>query len=245
MDNNIPLGKQFNLDDIFANLPTEVETVIELPSKCKFYNSKSVTIRPMTFEDEKAMVLARKDKQDTINVILARCISGVDVGDLILIDKLYLILKLREISYGDNYSVSVNCGKCTFENKLNFKLSDLPISYFDDAIQEIQEITLPVTKVKVKIRYPRVSDEKYINDDIRVFDNLWRFVVEIQDSDDPVLISKFLKDPRVPLKDMHTITNAIGLSEYGVQTKVRYDCESCGHANVINLPLGADFFTVS
>ena len=243
--NNIPEGKPFNLDEVFANLPTETETLVELPSKGKFYKSQNITVRPMTFEDEKAMVLAKKDKADAINVLLSRCVMGVSIPDLLLIDKLFLILKIREISYGDTYTSLVNCSKCAHENTLTFKLSDLPVTYIDDSVTSEIEVTLPVTKVNLKLRLPTVMDEKYINDDVRVFDNLWRFVSEINGSDDKVLISKFLKDPRVPLRDMHTITNTIGMVEYGVQTKVRFDCESCGGANIINLPLGADFFTVS
>ena len=62
--NNIPEGKQFNLDDIFSNLPTETEAVVKVPSKSKFYNGAYIKIRPMTFEDEKAMILSKKNKTD-------------------------------------------------------------------------------------------------------------------------------------------------------------------------------------
>lgn len=243
--NNIPEGKQFNLDDVFASLPTETETVVDLPSKSKFYNGAKVTIRPMTFEDEKVMVLSKKNKGDVVNTLLSRCVDGIDILDLLIVDKLYLILKLREISYGDTYSATVACNKCQADNKLNFTLSDLPINYFDDSLKEITEITLPVTKVNVKIKIPTVSDEKYLNNESAIFDNLWRFVTELQGNDDPVIISKFLSDPRVPLKDMHTIMDLISLKEYGVQTLVRFDCESCSQPNIISLPLGPDFFTVS
>jgi len=243
--NSIPVGTKFNLDDVFANLPTETEELVELPSKSKFYNSQKIVIRPMTFEDEKCMVMARKNKEDAINTILARCVQGVHPQDLLMMDKLYLILKLRSISYGDTYSATVTCAKCSADNNLNFKLSDLPVQYIDDFITEFREIQLPITKVMVKIRIPRVSDEKFLTDEVKIFDNIWRFVETINGSDDKVLISKFLKDPRVPLKDMHTITNAIALTEYGIQTKVRFDCDSCNYANVIGLPLGADFFTVN
>lgn len=243
--NNIPEGKPFNIEDVFASLPTETETVVEVPSKSKFYNNARITLKPMTFEDEKAMVLAKKNKADVINVLLSRCLEGVKIQDLLIIDKLYLILKLREISYGDNYSATVNCAKCAAENRLNFNLSDLPINFLDDKIQEETEIELPVTKLKLKIRVPTVEDEKYLTTDVGLFDNVWRFVVSIQGLEDPVVISKFISDPRVPLKDMHAITDIISLKDYGVQTTVRFDCEKCTQPNIIGLPIGPDFFTVS
>jgi hypothetical protein len=242
---NLPEGKPFDFDEIFANLPTETETVVDLPSRSKFYGTSKITIRPMTFEDEKAMVLSKKNKGDVINTLLGRCVQGVNVFDLLLLDKLHLILKLREISYGDNYSATVTCAKCQADNKLNFTLSDLPIEQIPETLQMENEITLPVTKVKVKVRIPTIDDEKYLNSEVSIFDNLWRFVTAIQDSDDPVIISKFLSDPRVPLKDMHAIMDMVSLKEYGVQTTVRFDCDKCSHPNIITLPIGPDFFTVN
>ena len=92
--NNIPEGKPFNLEDIFASLPTETEVMVDLPSKGRFYQSNKITLRPMTFEDEKAMVMAKKDKVDIINTILHRCVHGVHVQDLLLMDKLFLLERL-------------------------------------------------------------------------------------------------------------------------------------------------------
>lgn len=243
--NNIPEGKPFNIDDIFANLPTEVETVVDVPSKSKFYNGAKLILRPMTFEDEKAMVLAKKNKGDVINILLGRCLQGVNVLDLLIIDKLYLILKLREISYGDNYTATVACVKCQSDNRLNFTLSDLPVTPIDDSVKEETELTLPVTKVKIKVRIPTVQDEKYVISETGLFDNLWRFVISIEGNEDPVIISKFLSDPRVPLKDMHSIVDLVSLKDFGLQTTVRFDCEKCSQPNIITLPLGPDFFTVS
>lgn len=243
--NNIPEGKTLNLDDIFANLPTEAETYVSLPSKGKFYPTSKLKVRPMTFQDEKAILNARKDKTDALNVLLSRCVEGVNVQDLLLIDKLFLILKIREISYGDEYSVQVGCAACSTDNPLTFKLSDLPVSEVEDTLTDPIKVILPITKVEVEIKLPRVSDEHYLRDDNSAYDNLWRFVKTVNGSDDPVLISKMMKDPRMPLKDMHTLINSMSLSDYGIQTKVKFSCTSCDQPNIINLPLGADFFTVS
>ena len=242
---NIPEGKPFDIEDIFANLPTETETMVDVPSKSKFYNGAKIFLKPMTFEDEKAMILAKKNKSDVINTLLARCVVGVNISDLLIIDKLFLILKLREISYGDTYSATVACVKCQADNRLNFTLSDLPVTELDDSVNIENEITLPITKAKVKVRIPTISDEKYLISDTGLFDNLWRFVISVQGSEDPVLISKFLSHPRIPLKDIHAILDFVSLKDYGVQTTVRFDCDKCSQPNIISLPLGPDFFTVN
>jgi hypothetical protein len=245
MDNNIPLGKQYNLDDLFANLPTETEVIVSLPSKSKFYNNQSVILRPMTFEDEKSMLMAKKEGADSLNTLLSRCVKGVPIQNILLMDKLYLILKLREISYGDNYNVTVPCQNCAFENKMTFNLSNLQILEVPEDITDPREIQLPVTKVKLKVRYPKISDENYLRDESTLYSNLWRFVISLNGSGDPVFISNFIKDPRLPLKDIHILIKAITGLEYGVDTKVKYECNSCKVVSVTTLPLGSDFFTVS
>lgn len=243
--NTLPEGKQFSLDELFANLPTETETVVSLPSESKFYGNKTITIRPMTFDDEKAMVMAKKENADSLNVLLSRCIKGVAVQDILIMDKLYLILKLREISYGDNYDVLIPCQNCSYDNKMTFNLSQLVINKIDESITDPREIELPVTKVKMQVRYPKVSDEVYLKDENAIYSNIWRFVLSINGQKDPVLIANFIKDSRVPIKDMHVLIKEITGTQYGISTKVKYECNKCKSISVTNLPLGSDFFTVS
>jgi|688.fasta_scaffold06158_15 hypothetical protein len=243
--NNVPQGKQFNLDEIFANLPTETETVVELPSKSKFYGNNNISVRPMTFEDEKSMVMAKKENADSLNTLLSRCVKGVAVQDILLMDKFVLILKLREISYGENYDVIIPCQNCGFDNKMTFNLSQLNMNKIEDDVTNPREIELPITKVTLQVRYPKVSDEVYLKDENSVYGNLWRFVISLNGSRDPVLISNFIKDPRLPLKDIHVLIKEITGVQYGVDTKVKYECNSCKVVSLTNLPLGSDFFTVS
>lgn len=234
-----------SLDSLFSNVPANSEEVTNLPSNGKLYPISSVRIRPMTFADEKAMASARRNKEDAINTVLSRCVTGATVTDLVMMDKLFLLFKLRELSYGDTYSVLVNCTACNSENKLNFKLSNLPVNYLPDGFQTPIEVELPATKLKVKLKLPRVSDERFFLNEDLLFDNLWRFIVSIADIDDPVLITSFLKDPRLPLKDIHKITKSLSLDDYGVQTKVKFSCVDCKVDNVTTLPITSDFFTMS
>jgi hypothetical protein len=160
--NNIPQGEKLTVESLFANLPVEVEEQVLPPSNGLFYINKYLTVRPMTFEDEKAMVIARKEKTDAVNTLLSRCVGGTSVHDILLMDKLFLILKLRELSYGPEYNTLMTCGMCNHDNKLVFNLDSLVINYLENSYVEPQEITLPKTKVKIKIRLPRISDEVYL-----------------------------------------------------------------------------------
>lgn len=243
--NNIPQGEKLTVDSLFANLPTEVEQQVLPPSNGQFYQNKYLTVRPMTFEDEKAMVVARKEKSDAVNTLLHRCVGGVSVHEILLMDKLFLILKLRELSYGPEYNTLLTCGHCTHDNKLTFNLDNLVLNHLEESFQEPIEITLPKTKVKIKVRLPRISDEIYLKDEEVIYSNLWRFIVSVNDSEDPILISKFTQDPRFPIADMSVLSKSILSADYGVQTKVKFECENCKKINLTSLPLGADFFTMS
>lgn len=243
---NIPINNNQDLDKLFEHLPVEIDKKVNLPSNGKFYkNSTGIKIRPMNLEDEKAIALAKGKVSNPINIVLSRCVEGVDIDDLLLLDKLSLIFNLRAISYGDIYKAIIICSECNAENGMDIPLMSLPIEHIPDDVVDPRELTLPVLQKKVKVIFPRVIHEDYLLDRAKVFDNLWRFVVSIDGNTDKTLISKFLSDPRLPLKDIHVIINAISGAEYGVQTKVKFECTSCNAHNIVDLPIGADFFTVN
>lgn len=107
------------VDDILAGVPVSTDVEVNLPSENRIYRlldeSKPITIRPMTFEDEKSLING-EDDEDSVNLLLSRCVSNINVNDLITIDKFYLLMKLREISYGDDYNVLLMCSHCGAEN---------------------------------------------------------------------------------------------------------------------------------
>lgn len=243
---NIPVNNNQELDKLFEHLPVEIDKKVILPSNGKFYkNSTGIKIRPMNLEDEKAIALAKGRVDDPINIVLSRCTEGVDIDDLLILDKLALIFNLRAISYGDIYKAIAICVECRQENDMDVPLMSLPLEYIPEDVTDPREIELPVLKKKVKVIFPRVAHEPYLNNKEKIFDNLWRFVISVDNITDKTLISKFLLDTRVPLKDIHAIINAITGVGYGVQTKVKFECQSCKAHNVVDLPIGADFFTVS
>ena len=160
-----------------------------------------------------------------------------------LIDKVYLVLKLREISYGDEFQANITCAKCHTETPIKFNLKELPVKYFSEDIQIPKEIELPVIQKKAKIRFPTVGDEAILSNSDSALAQLWRFVVEIDGHSNKEIISEVLS--KLPIKDAHTIIDAISGDEFGVQTRVKFQCYQCRENATIDLPIGSDFFTVS
>lgn len=238
-------AKQAVIDDILKELPTDTAVEVDLPSECRVYNLEDpgapITIRPMTFEDEKALVSAGK-AQDPVNLVLQRCTTNINIPDLLSMDKLYLIMKLREISYGDDYNTLLVCSHCKAENPTTVKLSNLNVNPVPDDFVDPVTVMLPTIKKEAKVRLPRVRDEKMMQDTQAALDQMWRFVVEIDGHSDKSIIASVVD--RLPLKDIRTILNAVK-TDFGVDTKIKFECNSCGGVTVVDLPIDSNFFDVN
>jgi len=238
-------AKQEIINDLLKELPTDNAVEVDLPSECKVYELEDpempVTIRPMTFEDEKNIVSAKKE-EDPVNLVLQRCVTNVKIFELLPMDKLYLIMKLREISYGDDYNTLLICQECRAENPTTVKLSELNVNPVPDDFKDPITISLPQLAKDIKVRQPRVRDEKVFADTTTALDQLWRFVVEIEGHTDKSIIAAVID--KLPLKDVRTLLNAIK-SDYGVDTKIKFACGDCGGVSVVDLPIDANFFDVN
>jgi len=244
-DPGITEAKQRIVNDLLIDLPPEVDVEVDLPSECRVYKledpAKPITLRPMTFEDEKNMLNSKKG-HDPINIILQKCTTNLNVADLLSIDKLYLIMKLREISYGDDYNTLLICRDCGAENPTVVKLSELNINPVPDDFTDPVEIELPSIQKNAKVLLPRVRDENLFANDNKAFSQLWRFIAEIDGHSDKTIISGVLE--KLPIKDMRLILNAMK-TDFGVETKVKFECTSCKEVSIVDLPIDANFFDVS
>ncbi len=244
-DPNADAAKQKIIEDLLKEVPSDTALEVQLPSECRAYTLEDedmpITVRPMTFEDEKAIVGAKKN-DDPVNLVLQRCVTNIKVMDLLPMDKLYLIMKLREISYGDDYNTLLLCQECKAENPTTVKLSELNVNPVPDDFEDPITFTLPIAKKEIKVRQPRVKDERLFMDTEQALDQLWRFVTEIEGHTDKSIISAVMD--KLPLKDVRTILNAIK-SEYGVDTKIKFICKDCGGVSVVDLPIDASFFDVN
>ena len=72
----VSAAKEKIVDEILKDLPIDSFIEVNLPSENRVYTLEDpaapITLRPMTFEDEKQIVNAKKD-QDPVNIILQRC----------------------------------------------------------------------------------------------------------------------------------------------------------------------------
>lgn len=118
---SIPLDKLNAVNDIIKDLPKQVVVEVDLPSKNRFYTlkdpTKAVTLRAMNWTDEQAILSAKKS-ENQLNLLLSRTLDNLDFGQILPIDKLALLLKLREISISDTYAAIITCPHCEATNEV-------------------------------------------------------------------------------------------------------------------------------
>lgn len=233
------------LDELFSNMPEEVEIPVELPSRSKFYKSSGpVSVKPLLFEDEQRILSSKNTNINIFNEILKKSVDGVDVSDLVLFDKLFLLMKVREASYGADYNFEIACPECGNNTKVSIDIANnLNINYIPDDLEDPRTITLPRLKKQVVVRFPRLREENLLADVDTALKNLHKFVISVDGNDDPVFISKALK--RMHIQDLKTITREINKSDYGLDPGILFECPVCDHKENINIPLDANFFLVT
>jgi len=173
--NSKPGVKSFNNTAVAgSNLMFEPDAeLVEIPSHGYLY--KNITsdpdiiekgclrIRPMTVHEEKILTTPRLVRSgQALDLIFRNCIkSDIDPGELLSSDRIFVMLWLRSISYGNIYKFwlqsqdPANPGR--FEWEVDIK--NHPIKEFtDDKIEEPFQVTLP-SGYKITFRLPRGKDE--------------------------------------------------------------------------------------
>lgn len=233
------------LNALFSDSSEDTITITELPSKGKFYPGfQGVEVKPLTFLDEQKILNAKDTKTDIVSKLLEKSVEGVNVDELLSMDKMYLLMKVREVSYGDSYDFNITCPACSSEIKTSLSLSDhLNMTQVPDDLEDPREIELPRLKVKAEVRFPRSREEVFLSDSEEVYKNMYRFVVSINGNNDPVFISKALK--RMHIQDIKKIISEINKGEYGINPRFIFECPECSHTETMAVPLDVSFFSVS
>ena len=237
-------SRDSDLENLFSNYETDSITVLDIPSKGKFYSGfQGVEVKPLTYLDEQK-ILGSKTTEDVVAKLLEKSIEGVEVGELLSMDKIFLLMKVREVSYGEKYQFSITCPACQVDVKSELVLSQhLNMTQVPDDLEDPREITLPKLGAKVVVRFPRSKEDAFLKDNDEAYKNLYRFVLSINGNSDPIFISKAIK--RLHLIDVKTLMTEIGRTEYGIDPRFYFECPECSYSQTMSIPLDVDFFSVS
>jgi hypothetical protein len=234
-----------SLDALLALIPNTEGIEVELPSRGKFYNlpdpSKSVMVRALNFEDEKIVSEAIDDGRDAQHETLLRCVSNVKHAELLLIDYLWLFVKIRELSYGKEHITGIACPGCKNKAEVTINTSDFPMIQLPEDFEDPREIKLPVTGILAKVRLPREKDANYLRDSKSILGNLWRFVESFNGNSNNKDLATVIS--KLPVKDAHILLDAIATRDYGLITKFNFVCHKCKAKELMEIDLSPDFFS--
>lgn len=155
-------------------------TDITLPSLGLPYGEKMpggiVHIRPMTTQDEKLLAISdpnREMQSRMLDNLLGACVkfpSGLTAEDLLTTDRLFLFIQLRIVSYGEQYSVSVECRSTSCRNRIEKVLNlntDLPIRWANpDEYTESLQLTMDNGDV-IRFHHMTGKEEKRVYTEVK------------------------------------------------------------------------------
>lgn len=233
---------------------------VNLPSDGKFYDDIPGTlhIRPMTGEEEQILATTRYSRKGrTIDMIFERCIrESIDTEKLLSVDRTYLLIYLRGISYTPEYDVEIKCPVCAtrFNSVIDLD-QDLTVDGCPEDFDASSLIgVLPTTGFQFQYRLATGADEQAVtryrdmrvkefgdqSDDDTLLYRTSLLVERIEGVTDPREINVLLK--ALPINDVVHLRNTANDVPFGVVTEIDQVCPSCSEAFDIELPMETSFF---
>ena len=233
--------------------------VIDLPSEGKLYPKDSplsegkVEIKYMTAKEEDILTSQNLIKKGVVidrlldSLILT---NGVTTDDMILGDKNAIMVAARILAYGPEYECKVTNPNSGETINHTFNLADCPFKKLPKGITEnLFEITLPISKKKIKFNLLTGKEERLIETDLKASKKLnsvspelttrLRYLIKEVDGDNnQSVINSFsqnmlARDSMHLRKIMRDATPDIDLSQ---------EIDLGGETVKVNIPMTVNFF---
>ena len=240
------------------------ETIV-LPSHGEVYEEEvnpEIILSSMTTKHEMLRLSSNENSQKLMADIIDDCIQtdvGISAYDMCLADYQFLLLKLREVTFGNDYSMSVICPYCNGRTDVDMDLDDLEIKEFTEEALEYSEIELPISgdTIALTLQTPRMLDK--INKQVRqaqrkshtrenqniLYTMLNSIVAKNGEKFNSIAEEQWLRN--LPLADTNYIMDAIDKlnSSFGIIMAVDTTCNVCGEDIVVPFLVNGTFFRPS
>lgn len=218
----------------------------------------SIRVRPMTVKEEKILTTTRLVKSgQALDLIFKNVIkSKIDPSKMTSSDRVFIMLWLRSVSYGNIYKFNLQCPSCQGRFEYEVDLSQHPITEFEDEnISEPFTLTLPVSKAKVEYRLPRGVDEieiikmqnqpKKMNDsDDSIVKRLASILIKVELQDGKEVPQKYYQQfvESLVARDASVFRQALEENDCGIEDIKDIDCPHCGYEYDTPIPITENFF---
>jgi len=247
------------------NIPTVEEAtgssenqwlIKDLPSDYKFYSTKEIYGSPLTIQDLKLLASISDDNDDEIiNTILQRRIRGIRFDQILVSDKMMLLLWLRNQSFiNSKYEFEYKCSDCGSDQRAEFTIAALNILGVPDNFSEDTIIPLPSGN-KIKIKVLRIADEIRIRNFLKSNPGIDReelmlpsITTEINGQAVTGLkmaLDFWNREEVGVLDDFFYMRQYMEKYYFGVSDHINARCRNCGGSAKVALNFQADFFIPS
>lgn len=233
-----------------------------LPSLGKIYSQQfdpNIKLRSMTVAEEMKRLTNTDKPYKAMSEIIEACLETklpISVYDMCLGDYQYLIHKLRVVTYGPNYNITVICNKCGEYFDTVFDLDTLKAKTYTPDYDKLKTRVLPVSgdtvelrfqtprdldgidakKVSLKKQFPEISDPTLML-------NLESIIKTINGQPyDQISLREYVK--KMPLRDSSVILRAGTAlnNNIGFDTEIPVTCTECGEETKAIFAFTNEFF---
>ena len=236
----------------------------ELPSKGKIYTDTvdpHIELRSMTARDEMKRLSPSSTPLKTLADIIEGCCiekPAIHVYDMSLGDYEFLLHKLRIVTYGEDYNVSLRCPECLESIETIAKLDQLAVKEFDENIvRNLQTFSLPKSGHTITLNFlsphmveemeAKVKDMKRRYKTATIdFETFVRLLTNIDlvngEKMTETELEKFITN--LPAFDLQKILNNIDKlnQQIGLENILYLTCPKCGEEITTFFRFGPEFF---
>ena len=248
-----------------SKFPTEF---IDLPSKGWFYPKESplasgqVELKYMTAREEDILTSANLIKQGKVidTLINALLVTDCEYDDIIVGDKNAIMIAARILGYGKDYDIDYKCPACNETNKLQIDLTQLSNKELEETKDHKKhtnefDFELPLSKTSVTFKVMDGGSEKQLDSELKglqkfaskkgpgktLTTRLKHQILAINGNRDIKVIRDFV-DNELFAQDSLALRNHMRELSPDVQTQFNFECESCTHAETVEMPIDTGFF---
>jgi hypothetical protein len=253
-----PFNGNIPIDDEFQTPKEQVE----LPSKGVFYlnNKSSATIKYLTAEEDNILFstdLIRNGK--VLDVLLDTAVLDKDLrpDDMVSGDRNFLLIEIRKTGFGNEYKPgAMLCKSCGQDYDPVVDLSKLKPRNIEvmPGDKGEYEVELPITKMNIKFRLLRGTDEKKLTKLLEssqkkqgsfkvsrlITERYLLQIMEVNGNRDKLYISKFIS--AMPTKDSLFFREYNRQIEPGIDLDYDFECTHCGHVENKAVPINSKLF---
>lgn len=235
--------------------------IIELPSRGWPYpetsplSSGKMRVKIPTGEEEAILSSQNLIRKGIMidQFLKAIVLDNIDIDDMVLGDKNYLLFAARRLAYGNEYKAKVQCSRCSAQNDIVFNLAQfLPkqtpeLFEYPKGTQIFQFIT-PQTKRVIHFRLNTGKIEKIVEKRLQItklvnLQILIRLACMIKDIDG---ISEFndilLQLRKMTSKEISALRQYIKILQPDINIQKKIECKKCFKQQEVTVPMTVDFF---